>query len=95
MAVNLHPFNCDKCNRPKDPTNNWLVGFIGDKTFSLETWDDERALLEGAAHLCGAECAQRWTNEQLARLLAPPTKKEERPSDGAIESVPTPRNSGQ
>lgn len=72
------PWRCDKCNRLKEPTNGWLVGatyvmgtlpkesFIG---FTVVAWDDELADRQDSAHLCGVECGQKWTTEQMGKLV--------------------------
>jgi hypothetical protein len=64
------PWRCDKCNRLKEPTNGWLVGhYPAPDSFSIWQWNEELAEKELSVHLCGVECGQKWTTEQMGKLV--------------------------
>lgn len=63
------PWRCDKCNRLKEPTNGWLIGNVITDGFCVDSWDEEKANDPKAAHLCGVECGQKWTTEQMGKLV--------------------------
>jgi hypothetical protein len=70
MAKLENPWRCDICKRIKEPTNGWLIGMATTWEFRVLTWDDAQAEVDGAVHLCGVECAQKWLNEQLGRMVS-------------------------
>jgi hypothetical protein len=70
MAKLENPWRCDICKRIKEPTNGWLLGFPAEIGFSVQEWDEGEAEKPTVSHLCGAECSQRWTNDQLGKLVS-------------------------
>jgi hypothetical protein len=75
-----NPYRCDAdgCGRAKESTNHWLLIFLEDDGAEVLRWDDFKAEngyenVDGTrrmpAHLCGIECAQKWLNRAMAKLV--------------------------
>jgi hypothetical protein len=75
------PYTCDVCGIEKQPSNNWLLGVFGRLTsvvVSIKSvamsgvvimpWHPEVADAEGVQHLCGVECAQKFTGREVMKL---------------------------
>jgi hypothetical protein len=73
MSFNPNPFNCDICSEPKKETNHWFLGLLANteptiQGFQVVLWHDKLAKLKGVAHICGLECAAKWTIKQLSTI---------------------------
>lgn len=73
------PWKCDECGGNKTPTNHWFLGLpqslfaVGVlhekfKGSAVVEWHDKLAEMEGVKHICGIECAQKYSGKELAKV---------------------------
>ena len=76
--LNTHSCDGEGCTQVKKQTNHWFIGHLRKSQISLLPWfepflkvspQDETHLK--IFHFCGVECASKWIQKNISRLVPP------------------------
>ena len=71
MAKITDPYQCDECGAKKN-SNGWFLGRpLDGNCIILSKWDENMAEKEGVKHICGIDCAMRFTAKELGKIYLP------------------------
>lgn len=66
--MKIQSYQCDECGVVKQKSNHWVVGYASGAAGAIYFWPwSEDAASGEAIHLCGAGCAGKVLDRQIAK----------------------------